>query len=79
VTARQCVPFGKKCRRRLNSASVAAGHLTIIAGTAPTDVTVFGPLPLGTVIWSNPGGGLVIRRRIMRRGMSAWCRCNPLV
>ena len=42
--------------------ALAAGHVTIVAGTAPTaasaDVTVFaGPLPIGTVIWSNPGDG----------------------
>jgi hypothetical protein len=35
-----------------------AGHATITAGTASADVTVFnGPLPPGTVIWSNPGNG----------------------
>ena len=42
--------------------ALAAGHVTIIAGAgsnaASADVTVFaGPLPLGTVIWSNPGDG----------------------
>jgi len=42
--------------------ALAAGHVTIIAGTAPNaasaDVTVWvGALPLGTVIWSNPGDG----------------------
>ena len=42
--------------------ALAAGHVTIVAGTAPNaasaDVTVFaGPLPIGTVIWSNPGDG----------------------
>jgi len=36
--------------------ALAAGHVTITAGTAATDVTVSaGPLPLGTVLWSNPG------------------------
>ncbi|HKV39297.1 MAG TPA: hypothetical protein VJX67_08795 [Blastocatellia bacterium] len=44
--------------------AVAAGHVTITAGTSPTspaastDVTVSaGPLSLGTVLWSNPGDG----------------------
>ena len=38
--------------------ALAAGHVTIIAGTASADVTVSaGPLPIGTVIWSNPGDG----------------------
>jgi hypothetical protein len=44
--------------------AVAAGHVTIIAGAASADVTVSDPtllpggtLPLGTVIWSNPGDG----------------------
>jgi hypothetical protein len=38
--------------------ALAAGHVTITAGTASADVTVFsGPLPIGTVIWSNPGAG----------------------
>ncbi len=38
--------------------AVAAGHVTITAGTASADVTVWaGALPLGTVIWSNPGDG----------------------
>ena len=38
--------------------ALAAGHVTITAGSGSTDVTVFpGPLPLGTVIWSNPGNG----------------------
>jgi len=42
--------------------ALAAGHVTIIAGAAPNaasaDVTVWvGALPLGTVIWSNPGDG----------------------
>jgi hypothetical protein len=44
--------------------AVAAGHVTITAGAASADVTVSdptllpgGPLPLGTVIWSNPGDG----------------------
>ena len=38
--------------------AVAPGHVTITAGTASADVTVVAaPLPLGTVLWSNPGGG----------------------
>jgi hypothetical protein len=44
--------------------AVAAGHVTITAGTGSADVTVWDPtllpggaLPLGTVIWSNPGDG----------------------
>jgi uncharacterized protein affecting Mg2+/Co2+ transport len=41
--------------------AVAAGHVTITAGTASADVTVSSPtdfpggLPLGTVLWSHPG------------------------
>ena len=42
--------------------ALAAGHVTIKAGSAATDVTVFsGPLPTGTVIWSNPGSAGVTR------------------
>jgi hypothetical protein len=37
--------------------ALAAGHVTITAGTASADVTVSTALPLGTVIWSNPGDG----------------------
>ncbi len=38
--------------------ALAAGHVTIIAGTASADITVYaGGLPIGTVIWSNPGDG----------------------
>jgi hypothetical protein len=38
--------------------ALAAGHVTIVAGTASVDVTVAaGALPLGTVLWSNPGDG----------------------
>jgi hypothetical protein len=44
--------------------AVAPGHVTITAGTGSADVTVWDPtllpngtLPLGTVIWSNPGDG----------------------
>src|ERR1039458_936704 len=38
--------------------ALAAGHVTITAGTASADVTVSaGALALGTVIWSNPGDG----------------------
>ncbi len=36
--------------------AVAAGHVTITAGSASADVTVSsGALPLGTVLWSSPG------------------------
>ena len=44
--------------------ALAAGHVTITAGTATTAVTVVdaatlpgGTLPTGTVLWSNPGDG----------------------
>ncbi|MGO9445800.1 MAG: IPT/TIG domain-containing protein, partial [Thiobacillaceae bacterium] len=38
--------------------ALTAGHVTITAGTASADVTVYyGTLPIGTVIWSNPGDG----------------------
>jgi len=38
--------------------AVAAGNATITAGNAAIDVTVYsGPLPLGTINWSNPGDG----------------------
>ena len=39
--------------------AVAPGNVTITAGGASADVTVFAgsTLPLGTVIWSNPGDG----------------------
>ncbi len=38
--------------------ALAAGHVTITAGTASADVTVSSvALPLGTVLWSNPGNG----------------------
>lgn len=38
--------------------ALAAGHVTITAGTATSDVTVSaGALSLGTVLWSNPGNG----------------------
>lgn len=38
--------------------AVAAGHVTITAGSASADVTVSaGALALGTVLWSNPGDG----------------------
>jgi hypothetical protein len=38
--------------------ALAAGHVTITAGSGSSDVTVsVGPLPIGTVIWSNPGDG----------------------
>jgi hypothetical protein len=38
--------------------AVAAGHVTITAGTASADVTVWtDPLPIGTVIWLNAGIG----------------------
>jgi hypothetical protein len=38
--------------------ALTAGHVTIAAGTASADVTVYAaPLPVGTVIWSNPANG----------------------
>jgi hypothetical protein len=38
--------------------AVAAGHVTVTAGSASIDVTVSAAdLPLGTVTWSNPGNG----------------------
>jgi hypothetical protein len=38
--------------------ALAAGHVTITAGTRSADVTVWaGALPVGTAIWSNPGNG----------------------
>ncbi len=38
--------------------ALAAGHVTITAGSASADVNVSaGSLPPGTVIWSNPGDG----------------------
>ena len=38
--------------------ALAAGHVTITAGSASADINVFtGPLSQGTVIWSNPGDG----------------------
>jgi hypothetical protein len=40
--------------------ALAAGHVTLTAGGASADVTVSaGALPLGTVLWSNPGNGCV--------------------
>ena len=42
----------------LTVTALAPGHVTITGGTATADVTVSAdPLPLGTVIWSNPGDG----------------------
>lgn len=38
--------------------AVAAGHVTVTAGSASADMTVSAvALPLGTVIWLNPGNG----------------------
>lgn len=39
--------------------AVAPGNTTIMVGTASADVTVFAgnTLPIGTVLWSNPGDG----------------------
>ncbi len=38
--------------------ALAPGHVTIQAGSASADVTVWaGALPVGTVLWSNPGNG----------------------
>jgi hypothetical protein len=43
--------------------SVAPGNATITAGSASADVTVYSgsALPVGTVIWSNPGDGSGVR------------------
>jgi hypothetical protein len=41
--------------------ALAAGHVTITAGAASADVTVSsGPLPPGTVLWSNPGDPSIV-------------------
>ena len=39
--------------------AIAPGNTTIMVGTASADVTVFAgsTLPIGTVLWSNPGDG----------------------
>ena len=44
--------------------ALKAGHVTITAGTGSADVTVYDPttypnytLPIGTVLWTNPGDG----------------------
>src|ERR1035437_3189608 len=38
--------------------ALAAGHVTIPAGTASANVPVWaGAMPVGTVLWSNPGNG----------------------
>jgi len=38
--------------------AVAAGHVTITAGTASADVTIWaGEMPEGTVLWMNSGTG----------------------
>jgi hypothetical protein len=43
--------------------AVAAGHITVKAGTASADVTVWATAPpLGTVLWSNPGDGSGVTR-----------------
>ena len=43
--------------------AVAPGHVTITAGSASADVTVLADsLPLGTVLWSNPGNGSGVSR-----------------
>jgi hypothetical protein len=45
--------------------AVAAGNVTITAGSGSADLTVFpGSLPLGTVIWSNPGDGSGVKNII---------------
>jgi hypothetical protein len=42
--------------------ALAAGHVTITAGAASADVSVWaGALPMGTVLWSNPGDGSGVR------------------
>jgi hypothetical protein len=43
--------------------ALAPGHVTITAGTATADVTVWaGALPVGTVLWSNPGNGSGVKK-----------------
>jgi hypothetical protein len=43
--------------------ALAAGHVTITAGTGSADVTVWaGALPVGTAMWSNPGNGSGVSR-----------------
>ncbi len=62
--------------------AVAPGHVTIVAGTASIDVTVTdvsltGTLPIGTVIWSNPGPSSafgILRRRCP--APAAWRMCS---
>lgn len=42
--------------------ALTAGHVTITAGAAAADVIVSaGALPVGTVLWSNPGNGSGVR------------------
>jgi len=45
--------------------AVTAGNVTITAGSASADLTVFpGLLPTGTIIWSNPGDGSGVKKII---------------
>jgi hypothetical protein len=46
--------------------AVATGNITITAGNASADLTVYpGPvLPTGTIIWSNPGNGSGVKKII---------------
>ncbi|MGC1830933.1 MAG: IPT/TIG domain-containing protein [Candidatus Acidiferrales bacterium] len=45
--------------------ALAAGHVTITAGNASADVTVYaGSLPTGTALWSNPGDGSTVTRAV---------------
>jgi hypothetical protein len=45
--------------------AVTAGNVTITAGSASADLTVFpGSLPTGTIIWSNPGDGSGVKKII---------------
>ena len=46
--------------------AVAAGHVTLTAGTASADVTVSAvALSLGTVLWSNPGNGSGVTKIVL--------------
>jgi hypothetical protein len=46
--------------------AVAAGHVTITAGNASADVTVYSgtSLPVGTIQWTNPGDGSGVTKAV---------------